>query len=66
MLTKSEEYRANARNCGELADEAEELPSKNRYKRMQDAWLALAEEQDWLDGVPNKDKENPPGSRNVG
>jgi hypothetical protein len=33
------------------------LPSKNRYKRMQDARLALAEEQDWLDGkVPAADK----------
>ncbi len=50
MLTKSEEYRENSRNCGELADEAKDFPSKNRYRRMQDAWLALAEEQDWLDG----------------
>ena len=50
MLSKSEEYRENARNCAELAAEAKDLPSKNRYKRMQDAWLALAEEQDWLDG----------------
>jgi hypothetical protein len=49
-LSKSEEYRANARNCGELAAEAKDLPSQNRYKRMQDAWLALAAEQDWLDG----------------
>lgn len=44
MLSKSEEYRENARNCGELADAAKDLPSKNRYKRMQDAWLALVEE----------------------
>ncbi|WP_425908220.1 hypothetical protein [Nitrobacter sp. TKz-YC02] len=50
MLSKSEAYRENARNCGELAAEAKDLPSKNRYRRMQDAWLALAEEQDWLDG----------------
>jgi hypothetical protein len=50
MVTKSEEYRENARNCGELAAEAKDLPSRNRFKRMQDAWLALAEEQDWLDG----------------
>lgn len=52
MLSKSEEYRENARNCGELAAEAEDLPSKKRFKRMQEAWLALAEEQDWLDGQP--------------
>jgi hypothetical protein len=50
MSSKSEQYRENARNCGELATEAKDSPSKNRYKRMQDAWLALAEEQDWLDG----------------
>jgi hypothetical protein len=50
MLSKSEEYRENARNCGELAAEAKDGPSKNRFKRMEDAWLALAEEQDWLDG----------------
>ena len=56
MLTKSEQYRENARNCGELADDAKDLPSKNRFKRMQDASLTLAEEQDWLDGVSSKDK----------
>lgn len=50
MLTKSEEFRENTRNCAELADRAEDLPSKNRYRRMQEAWLAWAEEQDWLDG----------------
>ena len=56
MLSKSEEYRENARNCAELATEAKDLPSKNGYKRMQDAWLALAEEQDWLDGRITSDK----------
>jgi hypothetical protein len=55
-LTKSEKYKENARNCGELADEAEELPSKNRYKRMQDAWLARAAKQDWLEGISKTDK----------
>ena len=28
MLTKSEEYRENARNCGELAAEAKDLPRR--------------------------------------
>ena len=61
MLTKSEQYRENARNCGELADDAKDLPSKNRYRRMQDAWLALAEEQDWLDGqLPTHKWKTPP------
>ena len=55
MLSKSEEHRENARNCGELAAEAKDLPSKNRFRRMRDAWLALAEEQDWLDGqIPSR------------
>jgi hypothetical protein len=56
MVTKSEEYRENARNCGELAAEAKDLPSKNRFKRMQDAGLALAEEQDWLDGLSEQNE----------
>lgn len=56
MLSKSAQYRENARNCGELADAAKDVPSNNRYKRMRDAWLALADEQDWLDGtMPNLD-----------
>jgi hypothetical protein len=58
MLSKSEEYRENARNRGELAAEAKDLPSKNRFRRMQDAWLALAEEQDWLDGqIPSANRK---------
>jgi hypothetical protein len=56
MLAKSEQYRENARNCGELAEEAKDLPEKNRYRRMQDAWLALAAEQDWLDGQVSNQK----------
>lgn len=59
MTTKSEEYRENARNCAELAAEAKDLPARNRYKRMEAAWLALAEEQDWLEGnVPAKASAN--------
>jgi hypothetical protein len=44
----------NARNCGKLAAEAKDLPSKIQYKRMQEAWLALAEEEDWLGSGPIK------------
>jgi hypothetical protein len=55
---KSDDYRENARNCAELAAEAKNEPARNRYKRMETAWLALAEEQDWLDGkkAPDTDK----------
>lgn len=33
-----------------LSEAAKDDPTHNRYKRMAAAWLALAEEQDWLDG----------------
>ncbi len=58
MTTKSDDYRENARNCAELAAEAKNEPARNRYRRMEAAWLALAEEQDWLDGkkAPDTDK----------
>jgi hypothetical protein len=32
------------------AEAAKGEPAYNRYKRMEAAWLAVAEEQDWLDG----------------
>ena len=34
----------------QMAEAAKGEPAYNRYKRMEAAWLALAEEQDWLDG----------------
>jgi hypothetical protein len=34
----------------QMAEAAQGEPAYNRYKRMEAAWLALAEEQDWLDG----------------
>jgi len=39
-----------------MAEAAENEPAYNRFKRMEAAWLALAEEQGWLDG------EQSPGS----
>ena len=50
MKTKAEEYRENAANCSELASRHTGKPKRRRYERMADAWLALADEQDWLDG----------------
>lgn len=44
MMSKSNDYRENARNCAELAADAKDEPARNRYKRMEAAWLALAEE----------------------
>ena len=49
-IKQSDIYRDNAENCLQLAERAEGQPAFNRYVRMADAWRALAEEQDWLDG----------------
>ena len=49
-MKQSELFRENAENCAQLAEGATAEPLFNRYKRMEAAWLALANEQDWLDG----------------
>jgi hypothetical protein len=41
---KSDHYRESVRNCAELAVDAKNEPARNRYKRTEAAWLALAEE----------------------
>ena len=56
MTKQSDIYRQNAENCTQMAEAAEGKPAYNRFKRMEAAWLALAEEQGWLDG------EQSPGS----
>ncbi len=47
---QSDQYREYAENCAEMAERAESKPTYTRFKRMEEAWLALADEQDWLDG----------------
>jgi hypothetical protein len=49
-MKTAEQYRANAANCALMAEAAETEPDRNRFRRMEAAWRALAEEQDWLDG----------------
>ena len=49
-MRQSEIFRENVENCAHLAEAAANEPSFLRYKRMEAAWLALANEQDWLDG----------------
>jgi hypothetical protein len=49
-MKQSEIFRKNADNCVHLAEGADSEPVSNRYKRMEAAWRALADEQDWLDG----------------
>jgi hypothetical protein len=50
MIRESDIHRQNAENCMQMAEGAQGEPAYNRFKRMEAAWLALAEEQDWLDG----------------
>ena len=49
-MKQSEIFRENAENCAHLAEAAANEPTFLRYKRMEAAWRALADEQDWLDG----------------
>ena len=49
-MREAEKYLKNAENCIELAEQAKTAPAQARYRRMADAWLALAKEQKWLDG----------------
>ncbi|MDQ8731591.1 hypothetical protein [Bradyrhizobium sp. LHD-71] len=50
MDKPSDMLRQNAENCLELSEKAASEPSSRRYQRMAEAWNALADEQDWLDG----------------
>lgn len=49
-VKQSDTFRDNAENCAHLAETAKDEPTYQRYKRMEAAWRALADEQDWLDG----------------
>jgi hypothetical protein len=49
-MKQSDIFRENAEKCAHLAEAAATDPGFVRYKRMEAAWLALANEQDWLDG----------------
>ena len=48
---RSQQFLNNAENCADLAERAKDEPSYKRFKLMEAGWLALAQEQDWLDGV---------------
>jgi len=51
-MKPSEIFRENADNCAQLAEAepTQDGPAYKRYRRMEEAWRALAEEQEWLDG----------------
>jgi hypothetical protein len=60
MMKPSEIYKENADNCAMLAEgeSSKESPAYKRYRRMEEAWRALAEEQEWLDGEVPPDRTN--------
>ena len=39
-MKKSEEFLKNAENCARLAASAPDAPARNRFERMEAAWLA--------------------------
>jgi hypothetical protein len=50
MDKQSDLFRQNAENCLDLSEKSANGPKARRYRRMAEAWTALAEEQAWLDG----------------
>lgn len=49
-MTDTKLFRENAENCLHLAETTTDETKAKRYRRMAEAWRALADEQDWLDG----------------
>jgi hypothetical protein len=49
-MKQSDTFLENAENCALMAEQAPNESAQKRFKRMEAAWRALAEEQDWLDG----------------
>jgi hypothetical protein len=64
-MKTSDHFRKSAENCADLAESAVNETLKKRYKRMEAAWRALADEQDWLDGEIDPENieptKKPPG-----
>ena len=50
-MKQSGHFRENADNRARLAESAPDEPTHKRYKGMEAAWIALANEEDWLDGA---------------
>jgi hypothetical protein len=42
-MKQSDDFRENAENCAQLAEKAEDEATHKRFKRMEEAWRALAE-----------------------
>ena len=49
-MKQSDIFRECAENCARVAEATSDEVKYLRLRRMEAAWLALANEQDWLDG----------------
>ena len=49
-MKQSELLLENAVTCGRLAARATDAATQDHFRRAEQAWRALANEQDWLDG----------------
>ena len=62
-MKQSDADRENSDNCRRLSENALDEPQRKRYLRMAEAWKALAEEQDWLDGEPPDSSKTPDAAK---
>ncbi|MBX6424835.1 MAG: hypothetical protein IRZ09_02765 [Variibacter sp.] len=53
-LSRAEAYRRRAAECLRQARATRSLVQSARYRRMANAYAAIAREEDWLNGVPLK------------
>jgi hypothetical protein len=65
-MKQSDPFRENAENCAQLAERATDDATHKRYKRMEAAWRALAEEQAGLTGVRTGRRRSGNGGRSPG
>jgi ferric-dicitrate binding protein FerR (iron transport regulator) len=56
-MSSSDIFRDNAEDCAFLAERAEDEETKLAFKRMEEAWRTLAQEQDHLN---KKTAKKPP------
>lgn len=56
IVKDSAAFRENAENCLQLAEGTADETKAKRYRRMAEAWRALADEQDWLNGESPTDR----------
>jgi hypothetical protein len=50
-VSNAKKYQIFAANCSGLAEGSNCQPDRTRFLRMEQSWLALAENEDWLAGL---------------